>query len=144
MVCAAFLAYIFFTGPILNLFTPMSNTLESSNGLPVTGVVVEDVSVGEGELAETGDTIIAHYSGRLADGRTFDSSYERGVPINFTLGVGQVIRGWDEGLLGMRVGGKRILKIAPDFGYGAGGAGSIPPNSPLIFEIELVDVKKSQ
>jgi len=99
--------------------------------------------VGDGVLAETGDTISVHYVGTLEDSRVFDSSRDRNTPFRFTLGTGQVIRGWDEGLVGMRVGGKRILIISPEFGYGGQGVGTIPPNSVLQFEVELLDAEKS-
>ena len=80
--------------------------------------------------------------GTFQDGRVFDSSLDRNTPFSFTIGVGGVIRGWDEGLLGMKAGGKRILVIAPDYAYGAQGSGPIPPNSTLVFEVELLDVQK--
>lgn len=90
----------------------------------------------------TGDSIDVHYKGTLTDGSKFDASYDRGQPLNFTVGAGQVIKGWDEGLLGMKIGEKRKLTIAPELGYGArGAAGVIPPNATLIFETELVGIK---
>jgi len=136
----AVLAYLLFSGPIMNLIN--GGSTEITNKQMETGFKAEDVVVGNGELAERGDTISAHYVGKLTNGQVFDSSLDRGTPIQFVLGVGQVIRGWDEGLVGMRVGGKRILTIAPDFGYGAQAVGAIPANSVLIFEVELVDLKK--
>ena len=135
------LAYVFFSGPLLNLLNLSMNT-EASSGAS-QGVIIKDVLVGTGPVAEAGDTISAHYIGRLTDGRVFDSSRDRGVPISFILGVGQVIQGWDKGLLGMKVGGKRVLTIAPEFGYGSRSVGTIPANSTLVFEVELLDVKKS-
>jgi FKBP-type peptidyl-prolyl cis-trans isomerase len=149
----AFLAYLFFSGPLLNFFsspTPMTeNTqnninLTQSDSRPTTGFAVENEVVGTGEIAQPGDRVSAHYVGTLPDGRVFDSSRDRGTPITFMLGVGQVIRGWDEGIQGMREGGKRTLIIAPDYGYGAQAVGTIPANSTLIFEVELVGVEKSQ
>lgn len=90
----------------------------------------------------TGDNIDAHYSGTLTDGKKFDASYDRGEPLGFKVGAGQVIKGWDEGFLGMKVGEKRRLTIAPALGYGSRGAsGVIPPNATLIFETELVKIK---
>jgi len=83
-----------------------------------------------------------HYVGTLSDGKVFDSSLDRNTPFSFTLGVGQVIRGWDEGFSDMQVGGKRLIIVAPDYGYGEQGVGTIPPNSTLIFEVELLDVEK--
>ena len=106
------------------------------------GVRAEDLKVGDGALAETGTNVSVHYTGWLTDGTKFDSSVDRGEPFKFRLGAGQVIRGWDEGVKGMRVGGKRKLTIPPDMGYGAAGAGGvIPPNATLVFDVELLDVK---
>ena len=140
----AFLGYLMFAGPMMNLFNPSANpsTEDLITGLPEAGFLVEEVVVGTGPLAEPGDTLSVHYVGTLEDGKVFDSSLDRNVPINFTLGVGQVIRGWDEGFSGMRVGGKRILTISPEYAYGDQGVGSIPPNSTLIFEVELLDAQK--
>jgi FK506-binding protein 2 len=92
--------------------------------------------------AHLGDNIDVHYRGTLESGKQFDASYDRGSPLNFTVGNGQVIKGWDEGLLGMKIGEKRILTIAPELGYGARGIGGvIPGNATLIFETELVSIK---
>lgn len=102
---------------------------------------IEDIQVGEGKLAEKGKDITVHYMGCLENGTQFDSSLERSQPLTITLGVGQVIKGWDEGFDGMREGGKRKLTIPPEMGYGARGiAGVIPPNATLIFEVELLRV----
>ncbi|OGY97566.1 MAG: peptidylprolyl isomerase [Candidatus Liptonbacteria bacterium RIFCSPLOWO2_01_FULL_56_20] len=101
----------------------------------------EDVVVGQGQEAKSGDTLAVHYAGTLADGTKFDSSYDHGEPIEFKLGAGDVIPGWDLGLLGVRVGGKRNLVIPPELAYGDRSAGPIPPNSTLYFTVELVDVK---
>lgn len=136
----ALLTYIFFSGPLMKFFNPQP--IQSTNMLPQTGFKSEDVVVGTGATAETGDTITAHYVGHLPDGRIFDSSLDRNQPISFTLGTGQVIRGWDEGLVGMKVGGKRILTISPEYGYGNRAVGAIPANSTLIFEVELLGVQK--
>lgn len=106
------------------------------------GLKYQDLTVGNGALAETGSSVSVHYTGWLTDGTKFDSSVDRGTPFSFRLGAGQVIRGWDEGVKGMRVGGKRKLTIPPDLGYGAQGAsGVIPPNATLVFDVELLDVK---
>ncbi|OGN02551.1 MAG: peptidylprolyl isomerase [Candidatus Yanofskybacteria bacterium RIFCSPHIGHO2_01_FULL_43_42] len=107
------------------------------------GLVIQDVVVGTGKIAENGDTLNAHYVGTLESGTVFDESYGRGQPIQFVLGSGQLIQGWELGLIGMKEGGKRKLIIPPELGYGARGAGDIiPPNSTLLFEIELVSVTK--
>jgi FKBP-type peptidyl-prolyl cis-trans isomerase len=106
------------------------------------GLQYEDVVVGSGTMAEPGMNVSVHYSGWLTDGTPFDSSRDRGQPFKFQLGAGQVIQGWDEGVKGMRIGGKRKLTIPPDLGYGARGAsGVIPPNATLVFDVELLDVK---
>lgn len=105
------------------------------------GLVVEDITQGSGEKVKKGDTIVIHYKGTLPDGTQFDSSYDRGEPFETTIGVGQVIKGWDEGVIGMQVGGKRKLTIPPSLGYGNQAVSSIPPNSTLIFELELLEIK---
>ena len=104
---------------------------------------IETTQVGKGDRAvKSGDTITVHYTGKLTDGTKFDSSVDRGTPFSFTIGAGQVIKGWDEGLLGMKVGEKRTLTIPSDKGYGATGAGGvIPPNATLIFDVELISIK---
>lgn len=106
-----------------------------------SGLEYEDVHVGEGAEAVAGQTVTVHYTGWLTDGRKFDSSKDRNDPFAFVLGGGMVIRGWDEGVQGMKVGGKRMLTIPAELGYGARGAGGvIPPNATLVFEVELLDV----
>jgi len=108
-----------------------------------------DHQIGTGALAESGMTVVVHYTGWLFDdtvpdnkGRKFDSSRDRGEPFDFNLGAGQVIKGWDQGVAGMRVGGQRTLTIPPELGYGARGAGGvIPPNATLIFDVELLAVE---
>lgn len=107
-----------------------------------SGLKYTDVQVGTGAVAQAGKTVSVHYTGTLTDGKKFDSSLDRGQPITFPLGTGKVIKGWDEGIAGMKVGGKRRLVIPPDLGYGArGSAPVIPPNATLIFDVELMDVK---
>ncbi len=107
-----------------------------------SGLVYEDLKVGTGAEAKPGMMVKVHYTGWLTDGTKFDSSVDRGQPFVFSLGAGQVIKGWDEGVAGMKVGGKRKLTIPPELGYGRAGAGGvIPPNATLIFDVELLDVK---
>jgi FKBP-type peptidyl-prolyl cis-trans isomerase len=106
------------------------------------GLKFTDDQVGTGAEAHKGKTVAVHYTGWLLDGTKFDSSRDRNQPFSFPLGQGQVIKGWDEGVAGMKVGGKRTLVIPPDLGYGARGAGGvIPPNATLKFEVELLDVR---
>jgi len=103
---------------------------------------VQDLEIGDGVEIQAGDTASMHYTGWLENNTKFDSSLDRNQPFEFVLGAGQVIKGWDEGVVGMKVGGKRKLTIPSDMGYGARGAGGvIPPNATLIFEIELLAVK---
>jgi FKBP-type peptidyl-prolyl cis-trans isomerase len=107
-----------------------------------SGLQYEDLVVGSGKMAEAGMNVSVNYTGWRTDGFKFDSSYDRGEPIKFQLGNGEMIKGWDEGVKGMRIGGKRKLTIPPDMAYGSEGRGSvIPPNSTLVFEVELVDVR---
>ena len=107
-----------------------------------SGLKYQDVKVGDGAVAEQGSAVTVDYTGWLTDGTKFDSSKDHGQPFQFQIGAGQVIRGWDEGVKGMRVGGVRRLTIPPDLGYGAQGAGGvIPPNATLVFEVELHGVK---
>ena len=107
-----------------------------------SGLKYTDLQTGEGTEAQAGKTVDVHYTGWLENGTKFDSSKDHGRPFSFSLGAGQVIRGWDEGVAGMKVGGKRRLTIPASLGYGARGAGGvIPPNATLIFEVELLGVK---
>lgn len=106
-----------------------------------SGLVIEDLAIGHGATAEAGQDVVVHYVGRLADGRQFDSSRNRRDPLDFSLGAGDVIKGWDQGVPGMRVGGKRKLTIPAELAYGEQGCGGvIPPNATLVFEVELLEV----
>jgi FKBP-type peptidyl-prolyl cis-trans isomerase FkpA len=106
-----------------------------------SGLKYEDLVEGDGEAAIAGRQVRVHYTGWLTDGTKFDSSLDRNDPFSFPLGAGRVIRGWDEGVQGMKVGGKRKLTIPPQLGYGAAGAGGvIPPNATLVFEVELLEI----
>lgn len=107
-----------------------------------SGLKYEELVEGDGAVAAAGQQVSVHYTGWLTDGKKFDSSVDRNQPFDFALGRGQVIRGWDEGVAGMKVGGKRKLTIPPQLGYGARGAGGvIPPNATLVFEVELLDIR---
>ena len=111
----------------------------------LSGLIINDTCVGEGKTAVAGQKVSVHYTGWLfyggERGKKFDSSKDRGDPFDFPLGAGHVIKGWDEGVQGMKIGGSRTLTIPPDLGYGARGAGgAIPPNATLIFEVELLGV----
>ena len=116
--------------------TPVAGSVRTT-----TGLVYQDFVIGSGPVAQAGDTVRVHYTGRLEDGTKFDSSLDRGEPLEFPLGSGWVIAGWDEGVAGMQVGGKRRLTIPPDLGYGpAGSPPTIPPNATLIFDVELMEI----
>ena len=107
-----------------------------------SGLKYVDLVVGTGREAAVGDQATVHYTGWLTDGKKFDSSVDRREPFSFPLGSGRVIRGWDEGVVGMKVGGKRKLTIPPQLGYGSRGAGGvIPPNATLVFDVELLEVR---
>ena len=107
-----------------------------------SGLGIEDATLGEGDAVKDGDTVKVHYTGLLKDGKVFDSSKERHEPFEFTVGAGEVIKGWDEGLVGMKKGGKRLLTIPAELAYGDREVGDIPANSTLYFEIELLEIIK--
>jgi len=138
--------YLFFSGkssrpeeksiPVVQKQEPQAQKIMENQ------LVIADLKIGEGAEAKNGNNVFVHYTGRLLDGTKFDSSLDRGEPLSFILGQGQVIPGWEQGILGMKVGGKRKLTIPPALAYGERGAGGvIPPNSTLVFEVELVEVK---
>lgn len=115
--------------------TPNTETMDTSK------LTIVDSVVGKGAEAVNGKTVSVHYTGKLTNGNVFDSSVSRGLPFEFPLGGGMVIEGWELGIAGMKVGGKRTLTIPPELGYGSQDMGSIPPNSTLIFDVELLGVK---
>lgn len=126
---------------------PADSACESLTSVPSDSMTAMDgglrslqLAEGQGRTAGAGDTVAVHYTGCLTDGTKFDSSRDRGQPIRFVLGTGRVIQGWDEGLQGMRAGGKRILRIPPELAYGSRGGGPIPPNATLLFRVELMEV----
>lgn len=116
---------------------------QTKNEKSMEGLKIETTKEGTGQQqVKNGDTISVHYTGKLEDGTKFDSSLDRGTPFTFTIGQGMVIQGWEQGLLGMKVGEKRTLTIPSELGYGSRGAGGIiPPNATLIFDVELVSIK---
>lgn len=126
-------------GTIMTTSGQQSNTQEVTTS---SGLKYVDQVIGTGEVAVAGKTANVHYTGWLENGKKFDSSVDRGQPFSFPLGAGRVIKGWDEGVQGMKVGGKRKLTIPSDLGYGSRGAGGvIPPNATLIFDVELLGVR---
>ena len=122
-----------------------STSAETTTAAPAAGgssLKIDEVQAGKGAEAVAGKTVSVHYTGTLTDGKKFDSSVDRGQPFKFVLGQGQVIPGWEQGIQGMKVGGKRKLTIPPNLGYGERGAGNvIPPNATLIFDVELLGVE---
>ena len=122
--------------------TPSDKINNSNENTKMEELIIEDIKVGEGLEAVGGKKVTVNYSGTLTNGTKFDSSYDRNEPFTFNLGAGEVIKGWDLGFKGMKVGGKRKLTIPSEMGYGPYGAGSqIPPNATLIFEVELLKVE---
>lgn len=122
--------------------TPMATPSTATIMTKFTELKIEEILVGTGREVKSGDTVVMHYTGTLVDGTKFDSSLDRGQPFETKIGVGQVIAGWDKGVPGMKVGGKRKLFIPSDMAYGERGAGgAIGPNADLIFEVELLEVK---
>lgn len=129
---------------VLTLGVGVGGSMAESNQEVTTpsGLKYVDQTVGTGDVAVVGKNVSVHYTGWLENGKKFDSSVDRGQPFSFPLGAGRVIKGWDEGVQGMKVGGKRKLTIPSDLGYGSRGAGGvIPPNATLIFDVELLGVR---
>jgi FKBP-type peptidyl-prolyl cis-trans isomerase len=123
--------------------TPTKPTSAGPTGsaTPAAKLGIVNVAPGAGPAAKAGDRVKVHYTGTLVDGTEFDTSRKRGKPFEFVIGKGSVIKGWDQGILGMKVGGKRRLTIPPGLGYGARGApGTIPPNATLLFDVELMEI----
>jgi len=128
----------------INFFTKIfsNNETNTQQMTQSTQLQMQDIAVGEGNVAVAGKEVTVNYTGVFAtDGTKFDSSLDRGIPFTFTLGAGQVIKGWDLGVEGMKVGGKRVLVIPPELAYGTNDYGPIPGNSTLIFYVELLEVK---
>jgi FKBP-type peptidyl-prolyl cis-trans isomerase len=141
----ALVAFFLYGATIVGLFTgnngPQAQAVTNVDNNTQNGVKITDVKMGTGEVAQSGDTLTVNYTGKLPDGKVFDSSIDRGQPFVFPLGAGQVIKGWDQGLVGMKVGGVRELVISPEFGYGPQAVGPIPANSTLIFDVTLLGVQ---
>ncbi len=139
------LGFLFYGNLFMNLFN--MNQEENNNTMSTditTGYEKDELVAGTGQVAGVGDVVTVHYVGTLTDGKVFDSSRDRGTPFSFNLGAQEVIRGWDEGVVGMRVGGTRKLIIASDYAYGDRAVGPIPAGSTLIFEVELLGVEKAK
>jgi FKBP-type peptidyl-prolyl cis-trans isomerase len=138
------LGFLFYGNLFMSFLSPSTSPNQINVTTEATGVQTQDTSAGSGAIAAPGDTVTVHYVGTLTDGKVFDSSRDRGQPFTFVLGAGDVIKGWDQGVVGMKVGGTRRLTIAPDYGYGDRAVGPIPANSTLVFEVELLGVQKPQ
>ncbi|MFA6185002.1 MAG: FKBP-type peptidyl-prolyl cis-trans isomerase [Candidatus Shapirobacteria bacterium] len=141
------LAFYFLTKKPSSMENQVSNSTPTSNPMPtlppskVTELKIEDIKVGTGSAVKSGDIVSINYLGTLEDGTKFDSSYDRNQPFETQIGVGQVIEGWDKGVVGMQVGGKRKLTIPYQMAYGENGYGPIPAKATLIFEVELMFIK---
>jgi FKBP-type peptidyl-prolyl cis-trans isomerase len=146
-LCKSFLSsklknYVLFALVGIFLLPLVGHAAEDAMVKTPSGLQYADLVVGQGREAHAGETVTVHYTGTLVDGTKFDSSKDRDTPFSFPLGAGRVIKGWDEGVAGMKIGGTRKLVIPPQLGYGSRGAGSaIPPNATLIFIVELLDLR---
>ena len=127
---------------VVGLVSLFNNTAQKINLAKSPEVLIQDTLVGGGEIAMSGNLLTVNYTGRFVDGKVFDSSVTRGEPVQFVLGDSRIIKGWSEGLAGMRVGGKRTISVPPELGYGANNYRSIPGGSTLIFDVELLKVQK--
>lgn len=133
---------LIFKGSVITTNSTSMQMQENSSNKQEEKLKIEDIKIGTGREVKSGDTVVMQYTGTLTDGKKFDSSYDRGTPFETKIGVGQVIKGWDQGIPGMKVGGKRKLTIPPSLAYGEQGAGTaIPPNATLIFDVELLEIK---
>jgi|SRR3989344_922514 len=146
VVALGAVGYIFFLGGSLNNVTSNLSqsgaaTMSENNSANQTTLVVQDSTVGTGAEAMAGKVVTVNYVGTFQDGTKFDASADHGEPFSFTLGAGEVIKGWDQGVAGMKIGGKRVLIVPPELGYGDRQVGPIPPNSTLIFAVELLKVE---
>jgi len=141
LVLGVFAYFIFGLNDMPASTKTTSDTPPASTKASDANVKVEDLKVGTGPAVKSGDTVVIDYTGTLANGTKFDSSLDRGQPFETQIGVGQVIKGWDLGVVGMKVGGERKLTIPPELGYGDQAQGSIPPNSVLIFDVMLREIK---
>ncbi len=140
-LCAIAGFFIFGSG-LLSIFSPNNTQQTSMNTSAIGNLLIQDRVVGTGDEATVGSIVTVHYVGHFVDGKVFDSSVARGEPLKFTLGGGQVIEGWDKGIVGMKVGGTRVLSVPPEMGYGMSDYGPIPGGSTLIFEVQLLKVEK--
>ncbi len=143
-IIVSFIIVVAIVGLVVYALLHKSSETVSESGAPESTIAISDTKPME-KIAKNGDTLSMNYTGRLTDGTVFDSNVDPKFghvqPFEFILGAGQVIKGWDEGLVGMKIGEKKTLTILPEKGYGARGQGSIPPNATLIFEVELVAIK---
>jgi FKBP-type peptidyl-prolyl cis-trans isomerase len=149
-VGVVFVGYTLFGGNVMNLFQKNTNTMDTNSAAATTssnpsngGVIINDTVVGSGTEVKNGDLVSVNYILSLSNGTVLQNSKDFGKPFQFTLGAGQVIPGWEQGFAGMKVGGTRIITIPPELAYGQNQVGPIPPNSTLVFTVELLGVSKA-